>query len=150
MDIFFSDLGEVPLPPDEVRIRGLQAHSLGDGKRFRIQVELDPSQKRPSIDLEVKDAGNDAVLYTTSIVDSISRSVEVIVHLPGRTIQGPYSVTASLYFVEVPEIKTKSGMMLSDDGEMEQDIPQQPDLDAAEYLNPPEVKDTKTIIFSRE
>jgi hypothetical protein len=51
MDIFFADPSEVPLPPNEVRIRELNVEPWPDGNRLRVYLEVDPFQKRPNADL---------------------------------------------------------------------------------------------------
>ena len=56
MDIFFQDPTEVPLPPNEVRIRALRAETYPDGQRVRVYLEVDPSQQRPSADLAIRDS----------------------------------------------------------------------------------------------
>ena len=45
MDIFFQDPTDIPLPPEEVRIRELTAEPWPDGRRVRVYVELTPGFK---------------------------------------------------------------------------------------------------------
>ena len=56
MDIFFRDPSEIPLPPDEVRIRVLHADPYPDGQRVRIHLEVDPFQRRPNADVRITNA----------------------------------------------------------------------------------------------
>ncbi len=55
MDFFFNDPSETRLPPDEVRIRDLQVQVLEDGRKVKVYLEVDPFQKRPSVDLAITD-----------------------------------------------------------------------------------------------
>jgi len=101
MDIFFQDPTEVPLPPDEVRIRALRAETYPDGQRVRVYLEVDPSQQRPSADLAIRDsAGNEVT--NASIVESMYRKMELTMHLrhpqPGET----YTLSAVIFFVQQP------------------------------------------------
>jgi len=101
MDIFFQDPTEVPLPPDEVRIRALRAETYPDGQRVRVYLEVDPSQQRPSADLAIRDsAGNEVT--NASIVESMYRKMELTMHLrrpqPGIT----YTLSAIIFFVQQP------------------------------------------------
>ena len=78
MDLFFADPSEVPLPPDEVRIRALNIDPFPDGKRLRVLLELDPFQKRPNADLTLVDAqGNE--LSSAFIIQSMSRRMELVI-----------------------------------------------------------------------
>lgn len=102
MDIFFQDPTEIPLPPDEVRIRALRAETYPDGQRVRVYLEVDPSQQRPSADLVIRDtAGNE--ITNTSIVESMYRKMELTMHLrrplPGET----YTLSAVVFFVQQPD-----------------------------------------------
>ena len=101
MDIFFQDPTEVPLPPDEVRIRALRAETYPDGQRVRVYLEVDPSQQRPSADLAIRDsAGNEVT--NASIVESMYHKMELTMHLrrpqPGET----YTLSAVIFFVQQP------------------------------------------------
>ena len=102
MDIFFSDPTEIPLPPEEVRIRELQAEPWPDGRRVRVYLEVDPSQKRPSADLVIKNE-NGEELASASIIENVLRKMEVTMHLRGETLAGSYSLTATLFFASVEE-----------------------------------------------
>ncbi len=46
MDIFFQDLNEVRLPPEEVRLNKMQAEPLLDGSRVKVILELTPFIKK--------------------------------------------------------------------------------------------------------
>ncbi len=129
MDIFFQDPHEIPLPPDEVRIRELRAELLPDGQRVRIYFELDPFQKRPSAELAISDA-NGVPLAHASVIESMVRKIELTMHLRTPGAPFPYRLAASIYYLApLPEAGRE--------------------LDPADTA-PPQVIDRKTIQFTNE
>jgi hypothetical protein len=101
VDIFFQDPTEVPLPPEEVRIRELRAQSYPDGQRVRVYLEVDPFQRRPSADLVIRDSsGTEAA--TTSIVESMYRKMEITMHLRHPEPGAVYCLSVVVFFVPQP------------------------------------------------
>ena len=99
MDIFFQDPNEVPLPPAEVRIRNLRADPWPDGKRVRIYLEVDPFQQRPNADITIHNSAGDDVAQI-NIIESMSRKIELTMHLHGPVLDGKFTVFANLYYSE--------------------------------------------------
>lgn len=99
MDIFFQDPTEIPLPPAEVRIRELRADPWPDGKRVRIYMELDPFQQRPNADISIENSAGDDVAQV-SIIESMTRKIELTMHLHGPMLDGNFKVIANLYYTE--------------------------------------------------
>ena len=99
MDINFSDLDGIPLPPDEVRIRALRADPLPNGRVVRVYLEVDPFQKRPNADLTISDNEGREVA-STSIIESIDRNIEIRMHVPGAVREVEYSLKAILFYAE--------------------------------------------------
>ena len=132
MDIFFQDPNEIPLPPDEVRIRELQASAFPDGQRVRVILEVDPFQKRPSAELTIRDAGSN-LLAAASVIESMTRKIELTLHLrfPGTssaaTTPAAYTLSAVLFYQAPPEEPSAPGQ--------------------TPLLLPPKVVDEKTITF---
>jgi hypothetical protein len=107
MDIFFQDPSEMPLPPGEVRIRALRADPWPDGRRVRIYLEVDPFQKRPSVDVVITDSQGDTVAQT-SVIESMVRKMEFNMHLHADQPAGLYTVSAVLYYSDpFPEPEPK-------------------------------------------
>ncbi|MEW5873351.1 MAG: hypothetical protein AB1894_29090 [Chloroflexota bacterium] len=102
MDIFFTDPTEVPLPPAEVRIQALRADPWPDGRRVRVFMEIDPSQKRPSADLAISNEQGQEVA-TASIIENVIRHLEITMHLRGAQAGETYTLQATLYFASLPE-----------------------------------------------
>jgi hypothetical protein len=105
MDIFFSEPDETPLPPDEVRIRELRAEPYSDGRRVNVYLEVDPfqSNQRPNADFLVTDAQGEEVA-STSVIGSISRKMELTLHLRNKEKQGGrLSLHATLFYASINE-----------------------------------------------
>lgn len=97
MDIFFQDPSEVPLPPDEVRIRELRAEPWPDGSRVHVYLEVDPFQKRPSAELSIRDVQG-RELTSTSILETMVRKMELNVHIRPGPPPGDYILHATLFY----------------------------------------------------
>ena len=102
MDIFFQDPNAVPLPPDEVRIKTLEAKPWNDNRRVGIFLELTPFQKRPSGVLRITNPSGEEV-SSVNIIESIVPRMELNMHLRGETPPGSYLLTATIYYEEEPE-----------------------------------------------
>ena len=99
MDILFQDPDEIPLPKDEVRIRVLNADPWHDGQRVRVTVELDPFLVRPNLDLAII-ASNGDELASVSIIESMTRKMELTMHLRGAVKGDRCQLAATLYYLQ--------------------------------------------------
>ncbi len=108
MDIFFQDPSEIPLPPEEVRIRVLQADPYPDGQRIRIHLEVDPFQRRPNADVRITNALGDE-LANTSIIESMVRKMEFTMHLRPPNPTGPCKVGVTLFYSKPIEAAKEQG-----------------------------------------
>jgi hypothetical protein len=102
MDIFFADPTEIPLPPDEVRIRELKAEPWPDGRRVRVTLELDPFQVRPNADLVIRDEHGEEIAHA-NIIESMDRMIEATLHLRGDLSSQSYRLDATLYYANIDE-----------------------------------------------
>lgn len=103
MDLFFTDPNEVPLPPDEVRIRELRSSPNLDGRRVRVYLEIDPFQRRPSADLTIIDS-QDRVVASASVIETMVRTMEMTLHLR-EVMPGPHRLIAQVYYSAFEDIK---------------------------------------------
>lgn len=107
MELFFTEPDEAPKPPEEVRIRDFQVKPMTDKRRIQVYLEVDPFQftRRPNADLRIE--GPDGqTRATASIIESMTRRMEVTLHLRGETPPGSYTAHAILYYtqpIERPE-----------------------------------------------
>ena len=108
MDINFSDLDGIPLPPDEVRIRALRVDPLPNGRHVRVYLEVDPFQSRPNADLTISDNEGREVA-STSIIESIDRNIEIRMHVPGAVREREYSLKGILFYAEIEGENTSEG-----------------------------------------
>lgn len=97
MDILLQDPEEIPLPKQEVRIRALNADPWPDGQRVRVYVETDPFQYPPNLDLTIL-AANGRELSSVSIIESMTRKMEMTMHLREPAIDGPCQLRVSLFY----------------------------------------------------
>ncbi|MGD9092829.1 MAG: hypothetical protein PVF74_08265 [Anaerolineales bacterium] len=99
MDIFFQDPSDIPLPPDEVRIKELRAESWPDNRRVRVYLEITPFQIRPSGEIILSDAQNNEV-SSISIIETIDPKMEFTLHIRGGETSGEYTLNAILFYLE--------------------------------------------------
>ena len=99
MDIHFTDLSEVPLPPKEVRIRDFVVEPYPDGKRLRLNLELTPFQKPPSCEIFVADfLGN--LVATANIIELVDPKVQLTMHLRIQEPQGTFTARTLIFYTE--------------------------------------------------
>jgi len=148
LDIFFADPDDIPLPPAEVRIRQLIAEPLEDGKRVRVTVELDPSQKPPCVDVIVSDLEEYNIFFITSVIETNSNRFDITIHLPGEKTERQLLLTAKLYFINFPgETPSESGKIETSEKTQERLISEENELEGTTIDFHQEVIDTKKIRF---
>jgi hypothetical protein len=99
MDIVFQDPSDIPLPPDEVRIRGLRAEPFPDHRRIQINLQITPFQKRPNIEIVVTNEIEEESA-SLSIIESIDPKMEFTLHLKDDKPSGQYTVLSQIYYYE--------------------------------------------------
>jgi hypothetical protein len=108
MDIFLQDTSDIPLPPDEVKIRELHAEPYPDGRRVRIILEITPFQRRPNCEINIMNEEGEEVA-SLSIIESIDARMDFTVHLKGEKQSGKFTVSADIYYYDkdqTPEPET--------------------------------------------
>ena len=78
------------MTPEETQITGLSAEPYPDGYRVRVNVQVTPFQKRPHIEVTLKDADGDEIGSTT-IVEPMSWKLEFTMHIRGE-LNNPYTL----------------------------------------------------------
>jgi hypothetical protein len=101
MDIFFHDPSEIPLPPEEVRLRELRATPWQDGQRVKIYLEVDPFQKRPNAQVTITNTAGMEVARV-SILETMTRKMEFNMHLREPKPGGEYTVETIIYYQKLP------------------------------------------------
>ena len=97
MDIFFADLSEVPVPPDEVRIRDFGVEPYPDGKRLRVSLEITPFQQRPNGEVIITDALGHQVAGV-NIIEAIEAKMEMTLHLRHPERIGDYTARVLIFY----------------------------------------------------
>ena len=113
MDIFFQDPSEIPLPPDEVRIKELKVQPLPNDRRVRVYLAVDPFQRRPNLDLFITDE-KDRVVSSAYIIESITKNIEITMHIRGEFITGAYKLKAILYYLKKDESDPEAEPIIED------------------------------------
>jgi len=99
MDINFHDPSDIPLPPEEVRIRELRVEPLPDQRRVRIFIEITPFQQKPNLEIEIlSESGREAA--SLSIIEAIDYKMQFTVHLKDETHSGDYIASLDVYYFD--------------------------------------------------
>jgi hypothetical protein len=97
MDIFFQDPTDIPLPPEEVRIRELTAEPWPDRRKVRVKLELTPFQKRPNGEINIlNDKGEEVI--SVSFIETIDPKMQFTMHLRTLETEGEFTVTATVFY----------------------------------------------------
>ncbi|NDJ87262.1 MAG: hypothetical protein GYB66_15395 [Chloroflexi bacterium] len=127
MTISFFEPGDVPQPPDNVKIERLDALPHPDGWRVKIELHVTPFQQRPNFEvilLRRDEDGTDSQIANLSIVETMHPKMEFTMHIRGvDDPNGDYLLRAILYYREHAE-------------------------EGAEEPPPVEIKDQREIMFS--
>ncbi len=100
MDFFFPEDNLTRAVPEETRINSLTAQPYPDGRRLRVNLEVTPFQKRPTIEVVLSDADGMEVT-STSIVEPLGWKLEFTMHIRGE-LNSPYTLSARLYYPDGP------------------------------------------------
>lgn len=100
MDIFFADPNDVPLPPDEVKIRRLEARPYPDGQRIAVRFEITPFQQRPNIELSLLNNAGKKVAEL-SVVEVIENRMDFTMHLREENPTGQYKVAMRVFYTDI-------------------------------------------------
>lgn len=106
MDLHLVDPSEVPVPPDEVRIRDLNVEPLPDGRRVKVNLDLTPFQQPPTLDLVVTGAGGVEAASTT-IIEPFAPKMSLTLHLREPDPAGEYSLRVDLIYPDGPAPDTR-------------------------------------------
>ena len=106
MDFFFPEDNLNRMTPEETHIIGLSAEPYPDGYRVRVNIQVTPFQKRPHIEVTLKDSDG-AEIASTSIVEPMSWKMEFTMHIRGE-LNNPYTLDAKLYYPDGPSAEPQT------------------------------------------
>jgi hypothetical protein len=107
-EIFFTDSNEAPVPPDEVRIRTLEAEPRPDGRRIDVRTALTPFQQRPNIEISIRDKEGREV-STLSVVEAIDAQMDFTMHLRGPQGSGRYTMAMRVFYADIESHEAAEG-----------------------------------------
>ncbi|HBX70831.1 MAG TPA: hypothetical protein DEH25_15995 [Chloroflexi bacterium] len=97
MDIQFTDLSEIPVPPDEVRIRDLGVTPYSDGVRLRLSLELTPFLKPPSGEIFITDLLGNPVA-AVNFIEAIDAKMQYTLHLRSADPHGEFTARVIIFY----------------------------------------------------
>jgi hypothetical protein len=100
MDFFFPEDHLDRATPEETRITSLSAEPYPDGYRLHVNIEMTPFQKRPHLEVTLKDGNGDEVA-SASVVEPLTWKIEFTMHIRGELLN-PYTLEAKLFYPEGP------------------------------------------------
>lgn len=103
MDIFFTNPNDVPLPPEDVRIRKFSAEPWPDKRRVRIYLEISPFQQKPSGEIVLTDSQGRQVAVA-NFIETMVANMEINLHLRTEDTLGAYQAAVTLFYLQkIPE-----------------------------------------------
>lgn len=106
MDFFFPEDNLNRMTPEETRITSLSAEPYPDGYRVHVNVQITPFQKRPHLEVTLRDKDGDEI-GSTSIVEPMSWKLEFTMHIRGE-LNNPYTLDAKLYYPDGPSAEPQT------------------------------------------
>lgn len=100
MDIFFNDPSDIPVPPEEVKIRELEAKPWPDGQRVAIKFRMTAFQKRPNIEIKIFNSSGTEVAEL-SVVEALESNMEFTMHLREPKPEGTYKVQMKVFYADL-------------------------------------------------
>jgi len=107
-EIFFTEPSEAPVPPDEVRIRIMEAEPRPDGRRIDVRTALTPFQQRPNIEISIRDEEGREV-STLSVVEAIDAQMDFTMHLRGPQGSGHYTMVMRVFYADIESHEAAEG-----------------------------------------
>jgi len=97
LDLNFVDPGEIPVPPDQVRVRKVALKPLPDGRRLQVSIDLTPFTERPSLEVAIEDASG-ARLAETTIIETVDHQLAFTLHLRRQPDPGEYQLQVEVAY----------------------------------------------------
>lgn len=104
MDIFFTDPNDVPVPPEEVKIRELQAKPYSDGRRVGVRFHITPFLKRPNVEIAIHNQEGQEVA-NLNVVEVIENQMTFTMHMQGAFPSGRHTLTMRLFYANLEELE---------------------------------------------
>jgi hypothetical protein len=95
VDITFLSSSEVPLPPEEIRLRSLRIEPYPYGRRVRVLLEVTAFQVRPNIEIQLLDRAGE-VAESAHIIEASEPKMTLTLHFRRPPGEGPFTARATL------------------------------------------------------
>ena len=100
MDIFFTDPNDVPLPPEEIKIRSLEARPYPDRQRIAVRFEITPFLQRPNLELAIYNQ-EEREVSNLSVVEAIENRMTFVMHLKEAEPSGEYRLKMRVFYSDL-------------------------------------------------
>ena len=100
MDIFFSESGDPPVSPSEVRFKHLVGQPWPDGRRVQVNIELTPFLKKPNLELRIANSAGE-VVASLEVVEAIDFKMDFTMHLRESQPNGKYHINARIFYTDL-------------------------------------------------
>jgi hypothetical protein len=107
MTVEFVEPEELPVPPEQVRIRDMAIKVYPDGRRLRVEFGLTPFRDHPRIELVVTDSEGDEIVEV-SIVEATDPVMSLTLHMPAESVGGMYTLEGRVIYPEDEEVDRRS------------------------------------------
>ncbi|GAB4504994.1 MAG: hypothetical protein Fur0043_19890 [Anaerolineales bacterium] len=88
-------------PPETTRITSLQAHPYEDARRILVKMDITPFEKRPYIEISLRDAQGQEV-SAASFIEPMTWNLEFTLHIRKEPAAGDLTLEARLFYPEGP------------------------------------------------
>lgn len=87
---------------EDVRIEAMRIEVSPEGRRVAVDVMVTPFIERPTIELTLLN-GEGAKAGLLTIIETLDRTIQVVMHLRDSETFNPYTLQAVLYYTSVDE-----------------------------------------------
>jgi hypothetical protein len=103
MEFFLPSLPEdLARPsPETTRITSLQARPYEDGRRVLVKMDITPFEKRPHIEVSLRDAHGKEV-SAASFIEPMAWNLEFTLHIRTQPADGDLTLEARLFYPDGP------------------------------------------------
>jgi len=107
MEFFLSQDNLERLPPEETKILSLQAKPYDDARRVLVNIEMSPFEKRPHIEVTLRDAQGQE-LSAASFIEPMHWNLEFTLHIRAASplgkepAKGELTLEARLFYPDGP------------------------------------------------
>ncbi|MFZ5822400.1 MAG: hypothetical protein ACOYYJ_21120 [Chloroflexota bacterium] len=94
-----DNLGRVP--PEETKILSLRAKPYDDARRVLVNIEMSPFEKRPHIEVTLRDAQGQEI-SAASFIEPMNWNLEFTLHIRTEPAHGELTLEARLFYPDGP------------------------------------------------